>query len=140
MQNLKSNQTEVVCMFAMHFDAQYFSPYLLSLEMPWASLILINLSLEIGPLLMLTTVFECIAAQSPPPWKDWLLHCFCDLRILSIIGLISFTSFFAERYLAELTHEGVPSCQQLWLWIFFRSISLQPLALLITPRSSCQKL
>jgi peptide/histidine transporter 3/4 len=84
-----------LCMFAMHFDAQQFIPHLPSLEMPWASLIPINLLLGIGPLLVLTTVFEFIAAQSPHSMKGLVVGLFFVIsgffQLLGAFALLPFS-------------------------------------------------
>ena len=119
-----------LCMFAMHFDAQHFAPHLPSLEMPWASLIPINLLLGIGPLLVWTTVFEFIAAQSPHSMKGLVVGLFFVIsglfQLLGSFALIPFSlkDIWQSRYMKE--HPPVTNCG---FGYFSLSVLLQALAL-----------
>ena len=110
---VKPNSSSL-CMFAMHFDAQHFSPHLPSLEMPWASLIPINLLLGFGPLLVWTTVFEFIAAQSPHSMKGLVVGLFFVIsgffQLLGSFALLPFSlkDVWQSRHLKE--HPPVTNC------------------------------
>ena len=103
-----------LCMFAMHFDEQYFGPHLPSLEMPLASLIPINLLLGIGPLLVWTTVFEFIAAQSPHSMKGLIVGLLFVIsgffQLLSSFVLLPFSlkDIWQSRRMKE--HPPVTNC------------------------------
>ena len=103
-----------LCMFAMHFDEQHFSPHLPSLEMHWASLIPINLLLGIGPLLVLTTVFEFIAAQSPHSMKGlavglfFVISGFFQLSSSFVLLPFSLKDIWQSEYVEE--HSQVTNC------------------------------
>ena len=126
---VESNSSSL-CMFAMHFDAQHFAPHLPSLEMSWASLIPINLLLGIGPLLVWTTVFEFIAAQSPHSMKGLVVGLFFVIsglfQLLGSFALIPFSlkDIWQSRYMKE--HPPVTNCG---FGYFSLSVLLQALAL-----------
>ena len=110
---VKPNSSSL-CMFAMHFDAQHFGPHLPSLEMPWASLIPINLLLGIGPLLVWTTVFEFIAAQSPHSMKGLVVGLFFVIsgffQLLASFALLPFSlkDIWQSRHMKE--HPPITNC------------------------------
>ena len=74
------NQTESQCVFQFHrtkFSKTLFYP---ALNMHWSVLIPSNLLLGVGPILMITTTLEFIAAQSPQSMKGFLIGAFFAIR------------------------------------------------------------
>ena len=103
-----------LCMFAVHFDAKHFRLHRPSLELHWASLIPINLLLGIGPLLVSTTAFEFIAAQSPHSMKGLVVGLFFVIsgffELLGSIALLPFSlkHIWQSQHMKE--HPPVTNC------------------------------
>ena len=103
-----------LCMFVIYFDTQHFSPYLASLGMHWAPLIPINLLLGLGPLLVSTTVFEFIAAQSPHSMKGLVVGLFFTIvSFFSLLGSVALLPFslkhiWQSKHMKE--HPPVTNC------------------------------
>ena len=99
-----------LCMFAIRFDRQNFELNVPSLGMHWASLIPINVLFGIGPLLVVTTVFEFIAAQSPHSMKGLIVGLFFTItgffQLLSSFALLPFS--FKEIWLSKHMEEHPP--------------------------------
>ena len=103
-----------LCMFAIRFDQQNFGLNVPSLGMHWASLIPINILLGIGPLLVITTVFEFIAAQSPLSMKGLIVGLFFTItgffQLLSSFALLPFSlkEIWLSKHMEE--HPPVTNC------------------------------
>ena len=101
-----------LCMFAIHFD--HYKLYLPSLKMHWASLIPINVLLGIGSILVWTTVFEFIVAQSPHSMKGLVVGLFFVIsglfQLLSSFALLpfSFGDIWQSKHMKE--HHPVTDC------------------------------
>ena len=76
-----SNQTQ--CMFHINKTLNTTVMSYSSLHMHWSVLILPTILLGIGPLQVITTVYEFIAAQSPQSMKGFLIGVLFAIRGLS---------------------------------------------------------
>ena len=91
-----------LCMFATTLNEKYFSiPHL---QMHWASLIPINLLLGIGPLLVLITVLEFIAAQSPHSMKGLVVGLFYTISsFFTLLGSVALLPF-SQKHIWQSQH------------------------------------
>ena len=85
-----------------------------SLGMHWAFLIPANVLFGIGPLLIMTTIFEFISAQSPHTMKGLVIGLFLTIKtlfeLLGALGLIPFSLsvFWKSDYIQE--HSPLINC------------------------------
>ena len=100
------------CMFNVKLDQLRIR--IPSLGMHWASLIPANVLLGIGPLLMMTTIFEFISAQSPHSMKGLIIGLFLTIKTLfELVGALSLLPFslnkiWKSNYIQE--HPPVTTC------------------------------
>ena len=86
-----------------------------ALNMHWSVLIPANLLLEISPLIVITTTFEFISAQSPQSMKGFLNNYWsllCRQRFFSVSQFNHHSSLFPQASVGQWRE---PSRDQLWL-------------------------
>ena len=111
--DFKANGSNL-CMLSISFSEQNSTLVVPSLGMHWASLIPINVFLGIGPLLILTTAFEFIAAQSPHSMKGLIVGLLFTIKsffqLLSSFALLPFTLKEIWHSKSLLKHPPVTNC------------------------------
>ena len=108
-----SNET-AQCMFTIKHDEGCFAYHVPTLGMHWSSLIPANVLLGIGPLLVTTTIYEFIVAQSPHSMKGLIIGLFLTIQtffqFVSILATLPFSlnSVWENHHLKE--HPPVTNC------------------------------
>ena len=116
--SMKTSRTNVSnhsqCMFQMHRSGSMLTYP--SLNMHRSVLIPLNLLLGIGPLIIITTTYEFISAQSPQSMDYWSL--LCHQRSLSVPQFHYHHSLFPQHLWASeemLEHPPVTNCGFVYL-------------------------
>ena len=112
--DIKANASNSLCMLSISFQVVNSTLVVPSLRMHWASLIPVNVFFGIGPLLIFTTSFEFIAAQSPHSMKGLIVGLLFTIKgffqLLSSFALLPFTlkKFWHSKHILE--HPPVTNC------------------------------
>ena len=110
---VNANET-AQCMFMIRLDEKHIAYHVPTLGVHWSSLIPANVLLGIGPLLVTTTVYEFIAAQSPHSMKGLIVGLFLTIQtffqFVSILATLPFSlnSIWETEHLKE--HPPVTNC------------------------------
>ena len=111
LKNNASNNTQ--CMFQVYRTSNEMLAYP-ALDMHWSVLIPPNLLLGIGPLIVVTTTFEFILAQSPQSMKGLIIGVFFAIRglfqFLNSIIIIPFSLKHPWASGEMLEHPPVTNC------------------------------
>ena len=112
--NALIGNTSTHCMMEIGFNKNTSGLLIPRLKMHWATLILPNIFLGIGPLLVFISTFEFISAQSPHTMKGLIVGlCFTINRLFQLLGSIalfpfSYKKIWQSQHIEE--HPPVTNC------------------------------